>query len=344
MPVRLKWVLLAMAAGAAAGLGALWVLPGRGGPQLQVESRVVELGRVNPGGTARGRIWIGNSGSDVLRVESLRVGCNCGHVSIDKSAIAPGERAQLSIAMHGTGLGESSQSTVYLVTNDPFEPVAAIVVRVGALTGIRVEPGVLDFGRVLRQAMPVTRQVTICTDGEWASSSSPWCREGDQHLWAKTVARADRRGITVVATLLPTAPCGQYRSEVVVAVNANTTVTIPVHATIRGEVFADPPALVIGPLKRRTQGIVATVKVVRRSGPLNRVRVVVPESLALVLQCQALEPDTIGLLLRTSDALYQRAEGSLILEAEGPGLPAELLSVPVIVLLAWSEDKKGSAE
>ncbi len=337
-------LIVAAGLGVAAGTAVLGFLRVHNGPRVSLEQRVIDFGQVSPGGAAEKAVRIRNAGRGVLLIEDVRLACQCGHVNLDKRALGPGETATLSVTVHGNAWRGMFESSVWLVTNDRHQPLAEIAVRYSTLRGVWTEPGALDFGRVLREALPVCRSAAVFMDGSLGSSAKVRSVEADTHLNVEVASSSSAQGWRVAARLRPSVPSGQYRSEIVLRLDNGIAVRIPVHATVRGEVFAVPPALVVGPLDGAAQGVVGTIRVVRRNGPLTSLDAQASGPLAAMLDCQPVEDHTIHLFLRSSAAFCQRAEGCVVIKAQGPGLPAESLAVPVVVVFQPPVDAKGHSD
>jgi hypothetical protein len=101
------------------------------GPRLQLDTNMVDLGRVEPGATVPIVVRVRNIGHGKLRLESIRSGCNsCVKViSWPKDAIGPGEEAAISMEINADSGSGTIEKRVVVISNDPSARASVILCK-----------------------------------------------------------------------------------------------------------------------------------------------------------------------------------------------------------------------
>lgn len=100
-------------------------------PKMRLSAGSLELGRFNGKSRKRGRIDITNEGRSPLKINSLQMFTAGLEVSLNKTEIAPGEKAKLKITAVAERLKTArSKPRVLMITNDPENTKVVININV----------------------------------------------------------------------------------------------------------------------------------------------------------------------------------------------------------------------
>lgn len=89
-------------------------------PKLRLSAGSIELGRFDGKAKKRGEVEITNEGRSVLKINSLQMFSNALEVSLNKTEIAPGEKAKLKVTASAEGMKAARvKPRVLMITNDP---------------------------------------------------------------------------------------------------------------------------------------------------------------------------------------------------------------------------------
>ncbi|MDA1055776.1 MAG: DUF1573 domain-containing protein [Planctomycetota bacterium] len=336
--------MLRFAALAALGIGLgvaafqLFVRPE--GPRIRVSTRDINFGRVAPGGLSEKTVTIRNGGSEPLHIENIKLSCGCSRAKLDKSVILAGEEAELRLSVEGTTARRTTVAKAAVISNDPNTPVLELSMQFSTLEDIWVEPTSIDFGRVAKETLPQSKLLRIHLDAD--SKIKPFtlrCSTSNEHLSAILKPTDDARAIDVAVGLLASAPSGQHRSSVNVRTNdGSTSISVEVHATVRGEAFAMPPALVLGPLDKGMGGeSLQIITIRRRDGQPATLNVHLNQSLADILDINGLAPGELDVRLRSFNSIQHVVEGAILVEVHGEEFQVETVTIPVTII--WKTDR-----
>ena len=326
-------------AGVALGSCVLLLLRSSDAPRIRVSSREIDFGRVSPGGLAHERVTISNAGEQPLRIENIKLSCGgCSHATLNKPLIPPGEDAELLLAVRGTPARRETLAEAALISNDPKTPVLVLTLRFSTLDDIWAEPTSVDMGSVAREALPQSRSFRIHFARD--SNADPRllrCSMTSQHFKPVMTPTDDPRTVEINVELLASAPSGQHRSSVALrADDDSTSISVEVHAFVRGALFAIPPAVVLGPLTQGMEGqTLQTIAVRRRDGRHARLRVELSPALARILDVDVSAADALEMRLRPATSIQQEVSGAVLVQATAQGfedVEDEFLTIPVTLL------------
>ena len=98
------------------------------GPAITLERELWDFGAIERGERVSTRIQLTNRGDDSLRV-SLYTSCECLTAGIAREVIPPGGATLLSLSLLGDEVREVTSKTLFVDSNDPIRPRAAITAR-----------------------------------------------------------------------------------------------------------------------------------------------------------------------------------------------------------------------
>ncbi|MBI1902568.1 MAG: DUF1573 domain-containing protein [Planctomycetes bacterium] len=328
------------AAGAALGGSVLLFVHGSQAPRINVSNREIDFGRVSPGGFAQRSITISNTGRQPLHIENIKLSCGCSQAILSQSVILPGQDAELLLVVRGTPARWEVVGEVAVISNDPKTPVLELSLRFTTLGEMSVEPSSIDFGQVARESLPQRKvfRIHLAPDSK-VNREAVSCSTADGYFEAAIQASDDARTIEVGVDLLSSAPSGQHRSSVeVLSADDSTSISVDVHANVRGAAFALPPALVVGPLDKGMEGkSLQCVTIRRRDGQQSQLQVQLPPALETILAVYEKAPGELDVRLRPLNSIQTVAQGVMLVKLVGEGIDDELVTIPVT--LVWRADR-----
>jgi hypothetical protein len=160
---------VAVAMGAAA-----WAQDGEAaGPRLVVDPPVVDLGRMLDVEDKVESVRLRNDGDADLLIKRILSSCTCTAVSIGEYVgqagereievnltLTPGEEIDLNVTFSPIGRSHEYSQPITIISDDPQTPRLVVQAKAWVDPLVRVDPRVLDFGRVER-GQTVQREVTV---------------------------------------------------------------------------------------------------------------------------------------------------------------------------------------
>lgn len=104
------------------------------GPRIEIDNQLINLGTIEIGKDDSNNLRhinfkIRNSGSDVLKLTTIRFSCTCIEHDLDKDILMPGELAQLNLGIRITHRIGEFQEHILLYSNDKSVPVTKLIVK-----------------------------------------------------------------------------------------------------------------------------------------------------------------------------------------------------------------------
>ena len=216
------------------------------GPKLWVDARALDMGVIPVGDTATLTIPLENTGGSTLLLRNIKTSCKCTTGLISKSSIPPGDVGTIDVIVTAKKFEGQFSETVFLDTNLRNESAVTLAVKYTAKSIVRLSPPMLSFGTQQQESLPVTKSLRI-TPGALADPPT-WSNlivtEAMDHI-DLAIRRSDSE-VIVEATLLPDAPSGAVRGELVLLFPTTqfTKVTVPVSGFVEGHYRPVPDVLV----------------------------------------------------------------------------------------------------
>lgn len=131
--------------------GVVLLLAGFGwaAPKLDVDQSEYDFETVTQGEAVEHKFIFSNIGDELLVVDKVRSSCGCTAALITSKNLRPGESGELKIRFDSARFRGDVAKLVYLYTNDPFAPVARLVVKGHVQELFALAPRQLQFGRVM---------------------------------------------------------------------------------------------------------------------------------------------------------------------------------------------------
>lgn len=106
-------------------------------PDIQLESRQVDLGEVVEGEIVTREVRLSNEGGAPLEIISISTSCGCTEASLESTLISPGESVPLMITYdsgaHAVDADVSVHRQIFIASNDPSRPEVIIDLMVDVL-------------------------------------------------------------------------------------------------------------------------------------------------------------------------------------------------------------------
>lgn len=229
------------------------------GPDLRMQSYVMDIGTMWEGDKKTIAFKYRNAGSADLVLANAEPSCSCITVIDNPGAIKPGTEAEIKLLFDSTGQRSHVAKTVSLSCNDPISPS----VRLDLLAYVRrneiaLLPRTVEFGRVRRSESATSRVVVPILTGEppvtlmSVTSDSPFV---DARIVKSTLS--EMPGLVVEATLKPGAPLGEFRTSLTLLSDHEKMprARIPVAATVTGNVDLDHDCFFLGKVKQGEEAV-----------------------------------------------------------------------------------------
>jgi hypothetical protein len=98
-------------------------------PQIQVDQKLIDFGRMEEGDTATRSITLRNNGLTPLEIREVRTNCGCATGSIELKRVLPGESATVNVSFYSRGRKGSQQKMLSVFSNDPQNAVSIVTLK-----------------------------------------------------------------------------------------------------------------------------------------------------------------------------------------------------------------------
>lgn len=267
-----RYVLWMLAAVLGAGQGYIFyylLSPDNDSPILVADATEIDFGTLPAGLKVTREVSITNRGNTPLIIDKVQTGCGCSEAAFSHNIIAPAKSAFLRITLQGDG-SLTKAVTIYVFSNDPHQPVFRLLAKSDSNMESFVQPSVVDFGRIdKRSQLPRTRSFRLvlkrpagvtAVDATRLSvtTEEPFIRVDDS-----VPAEGNTKEIRV--HLSDKAPTGDIFSALWLKDAKNSvSIKMDVCGYVRGEFFALPPMITLGPVDPLSETVFETVRLKRR--------------------------------------------------------------------------------
>ncbi len=213
-------------------------------PCVELEPRRLAFGTQLPGSQVSATVKVTNRGSEALDISALSTSCGCAPASIDRTRLAHGEEATLSITFHLPGYGGQVSHRVMFRTNDPIQRLVSVPVTAVGEWPVEISPLVLRFGEI-----PITEGAE--RGFEVYSPSGQAARVGSVAPSASwiTVRRGDaaEHRVRFVVTVRPPS-LGQFHESLVINTGSaeRPTIILPVEVEATRDLQFAPKGFLLG--------------------------------------------------------------------------------------------------
>lgn len=153
-------------------------------PKIQIETVEYDFGDISQQ-KAEKVLWVKNAGRQTLEIKRVSTSCGCTTASIDKTSIAAGESANLTITFDPNLMGEIGpvEKVVYIRSNDPTNEEATITVKMNVVPEKEPLPSPGAYECPKGEYVDCMPTVLRSGDTPMPKNQNP-CR-GEYHEWIK---------------------------------------------------------------------------------------------------------------------------------------------------------------
>src|SRR5262245_3274661 len=211
-----------------------------------------DFGSVPRGPTLTHAFILKNTGSDTVRISSLRVSCGCVTASAPKNILQPGEDSVVQAQMDTTRFQGVKSVTIYVQFDRPKHEEVRLWVRANGRDDVSVVPDTLSFGQVKRGASPsaaarITFQANSQTHITEVQTESNYVQAGvrEAHRTPSEVA------YDLTAKMRADAPVGHWFTDIWLKTDnaAFPRIRVPLTVEIDSALAATPAAVSFGDVK-----------------------------------------------------------------------------------------------
>ncbi|MEO1277811.1 MAG: DUF1573 domain-containing protein, partial [Planctomycetota bacterium] len=222
----------------------------QGLPSFELETPVIDFGRILDDEPVSGTIRFRNAGNATLSVPGVNSTCGCTVTQLPKNDFDPGESVELTVTFDPRGKNPGPhEQTVTFRTNDRSNPAVSVKVRAHVRPLIAMSQQQVTLGRVIKHTRKETLVSVTGMRSDFEAFHATLVGDGAEHFSVEVlgtdpieqdgemVARTD-----LLVTLLDTAPPGRLQAMAAIRTNDDRRklVTLPISANIQGDVLTNP--------------------------------------------------------------------------------------------------------
>ena len=230
----------------------------QGLPTFQLETPVIDFGRILDDEPVTGTIRFRNSGSATLSVPGVNSTCGCTVTQLPKNDFEPGESVELMVTFDPRGKNPGPhEQTVTFRTNDRSNPSVSVKVRSFVRPLIALSQPQVTLGRVVKHTRKETLVSLTGMKSDFEAFHVTLVGDGAEHFAVEVlgtdaieqdgemVSRTD-----LLVSLLDTAPPGRMQAMAAIRTNdeRRKLVPLPLSAQIQGDVLTNPTRMSLGTL------------------------------------------------------------------------------------------------
>jgi hypothetical protein len=220
-------------------------------PQLNIDTKSIDLGFVEKGTEASGVFLLSNHGRGALNIDRIERSCTCFSAQLNQSVVQPGEVARLTITIQGDGR-LTSGARVAIESNDPVNPRQIVGVTFADANRFSFSPVLFDFGRVERDDLPKTTAVILTINKSTIGQVAGLIVDTheSEFLHPSIHPGDDRATYRLETVLLSDSPSGEIATELEMSDKSGTfSERVPIYAYIPSKVFKRVLPIVIEGIK-----------------------------------------------------------------------------------------------
>ncbi|MDR0703827.1 MAG: DUF1573 domain-containing protein [Planctomycetaceae bacterium] len=317
-------------------------------PVIHVDTKEIDFGALASGTKVTKIVQITNTGQSDLVIEGVVSGCGCTETNLTRNVIPPGQSEPLYVTIEPSPFGV--KTALLIRTNDPKNKGVFLSVKADSVITAAIEPTVVDFGLIedLTQ-LPISKSIKIVLNSNYfveTDLNDIVVEASNPFLQIDVPQKLTKFSRTVILTLSNESPVGDIFTELYLKEKARTT-TIRVLGYVRGDYFALPQMLILGPIQRQDNPQTQTVSVkFRNPHNIEPVPKLIIESCSLSKSLQGLvtldtktENGQSKIFATINPSLYnglwsiRNIYGHLELICSCNAAPTQCLRIPVLVSL-----------
>lgn len=117
-------------------------------PQLEVESSLVDWGRIYSGEKREHRFILKNVGDTPLVIEHVHSSCGCTAAMVSSKTILPMAETELRVHFNSKSFRGKVTKKVRVVSNDPQQPKKSFTLQAQVVSELKVAPSRLSIGAI----------------------------------------------------------------------------------------------------------------------------------------------------------------------------------------------------
>lgn len=213
-------------------------------PDIDFDSRDINLGETEPGGKIETIIRVYNRGPKDLIVERIRSSCGCTAVWLEnqEAPLRSGESRELKIILQPKQTQKVTKSVITFYSNDPAEQRAMIQTQASTKNYFITSPEMVNLGDIIQGSSTTARITVISLEGDAFEISQTYSQEPSISIHVGELKSLDqnRKGYPLELTFDSRGHrIGIFRSFIQVHVKhqKQQVIHIPIHGNISGEVY-----------------------------------------------------------------------------------------------------------
>ena len=210
---------------------------------LQVDTPVLQLGKVQEGQTLTCSVWVRNASTRRMAKIDVRPSCGCT-TATDLPALNPGERAKITAIWDTTGRTGITDSTVWIAPEGVASEPIAVTLVADAIHVFTLEPRQIDYG-----VMPVGATRSSVIDLRRIDHKPFLIRDVQKRagFTTKTLIVAPDHA-QIMVSLPPQQHCGIYADTIKVDTDdpVVSELTLPIKFTVAPLYKAEPSNVDLG--------------------------------------------------------------------------------------------------
>jgi hypothetical protein len=218
-----------------------------------------DFGSVDRGAKIEHVFRVANTGDAPLRLEQVKSTCGCTVALISDPEVPPGREGRIAVTLDTARMAGRVTKIVTVYTNDPETPTAPLALTGAVYADLVASPTALYLGR-LRRGEPVSREIAVVPGRPGAAYAVTAVETSNPALAAEIVPASgaagqrtdDAPGQRIVVRLAKELPLGRFNDHLVLRTNSprEPTITVPVFASVEGDVVVLPPQVTFGIARR----------------------------------------------------------------------------------------------
>jgi hypothetical protein len=113
--------------------------------QIKVENPVHDFGNLAPDSISKCQYKFSNVGKGVLKISQVQSTCGCSVPEISKKEYNPGESGVVDVSFHAPTYPGLVTKHLYIVSNDPVNPRAELVIKGTVVVSVTVDPNRIEL-------------------------------------------------------------------------------------------------------------------------------------------------------------------------------------------------------
>ncbi|MBC8218743.1 MAG: DUF1573 domain-containing protein [Planctomycetes bacterium] len=119
--------------------------PNTPGPKIEFDKLIHDLGSVDPGSNNVCEFPFKNVGDALLKIISVKPGCQCTQYTLEKKEYEPGESGTLKFKYHAALQAGPINRPIPVTTNDPVQPITTLTIKGRIVEQVGYEPKKLNL-------------------------------------------------------------------------------------------------------------------------------------------------------------------------------------------------------